>query len=343
MSRSDVAAVVLAAGQSTRMKSKTSKMLHSVCGRPVIRYLIDVIEAVQAHRIVMVVGYQAENIKTELLGKNIEFVLQKERLGTAHAVLQTKEILSDFSGTVLILNGDTPLLTSKEVRELIALHNQSQAGATILSGDVPDPFGYGRIVRDETGCVLEIVEEKDASEEQRKVREINTGIYCFQARDLYGTLSRVSNRNASREYYLTDLVSIFRDQGKPVQALKVTDFRTALGINTRADLAEANRIMRQRILACLMADGVTVVDPHNTYIDFGVSIGRDTVIGPGSVIEGVSLIGEECFIGPFSRIINSTLEDKIYLEGGCFIMGSHLPKGSVVSAFQQIGRDNQQH
>ena len=336
MNKTNLVAVILAAGQSTRMKSKTSKMLHPVCGRSIIRYVIDLVETLQAQQTIMVVGYQAQKIQKELCNTSVKFVYQKEQLGTAHAVSQTKDALSHFSGTVLVLNGDVPLLTFEEITKLIDLHHESQAAATILSGDIPNPFGYGRILRDETGYVLGIIEEKDASEKQKKLKEINTGTYCFDSRFLYDTLSKVDNRNVKKEYYLTDLIALLRQQGKLVQALKVSDFRTALGINTRVDLAEVNRIMRQRLLTQLMLDGVTFIDPHNTYIDFNVKIGQDTVIGPGTVIEGASTIGAQCYIGPSSRIINSTLEDHVYVQGGCFISDSHLPSGLKVLALRQI-------
>ena len=341
MNQTNLVAVILAAGQSTRMKSKISKMLHPVCGRPIIRYVVDLVEALQAQQTLMVVGYQAEKIKKEFSQKSIEFVFQKQQLGTAHAVSQTKEALSHFSGTVLVLNGDVPLLTLEEIKKLIDLHHTSQAAATILSADIPEPFGYGRILRDESGYVLEIVEEKDASEEQKKIKEINTGTYCFESRFLYNTLGKVTNQNVKKEYYLTDLIALLRQQGELVQALKVSDFRTALGINTRVDLAEVNRIMRYRLLTQLMLEGVTFIDPNNTYIDFDVKIGKDTVIGPGAMIEGASFIGAECYIGPFSQIINSTLENRVYVQGGCFISNSHLPTGLQVAALRQIDQRQQ--
>jgi len=341
MNKTNLAAVILAAGQSTRMKSKTSKMLHPVCGRPIIRYVVDLVEALQAQQTIMVVGYQAEKIKKELSQRSIEFIIQKEQLGTAHAVSQTKEVLFHFSGTVLVLNGDVPLLTLEEIKKLIDLHHTSQAAATILSADIPTSFGYGRILRDESGYVLGIVEEKDASEEQKKIKEINTGSYCFESRFLYTTLDKVNNQNVKKEYYLTDLIALLRQQGKLVQALKVSDFRTALGINTRVDLADVNRIMRHRLLTHFMLEGVTIIDPNNTYIDFDVKIGKDTVIGPGAMIGGTSSIGAECYIGPFSQIINSTLEDSVYVQGGCFISNSHLTTGLQVAALRQIDQGQQ--
>lgn len=328
----NLAAIILAAGQSTRMKSQLSKMLHPICGRPIIRYVTDLVDAVSAQRGVIVLGYQADRIQEEISDTKIEFVCQKEQLGTAHAVSQTRDILADFSGTVLILNGDTPLLTSREVTGLIQFHHETQAECTILSSDIPNPFGYGRILRDETGRVLEIVEEKDASEEQKKVKEINGGIYCFDSRSLYDSLSKISNRNAKKEYYLTDSIAILRQEGKLVQALKAADYQSVLGINTRVHLAEATRIMQQRIATQLMEGGVTIVDPNNTLIDFGVRIGQDTTICPGCVIEGSSAIGKNCHIGPFSWIVGATLEDGVQVEGGCFLRDATLAAGSRISS-----------
>jgi len=330
--RAHLAAIILAAGQSTRMKSQLSKVLHPICGRKIIRYITDLVDAVSAQRGVIVLGYQADRIQKELSDTKIEFACQKEQLGTAHAVSQTSDILADFSGTVLILNGDTPLLTSQELTELIRFHHETQAECTILSSDIPNPFGYGRIVRDETGTVLEIVEEKDASEEQKKIKEINSGIYCFDARSLFDSLSKISNRNAKKEYYLTDSIAILRQEGKLVQALKAEDYQAVLGINTRVHLAEATRIMHQRIATQLMEGGVTIVDPNNTYIDFGVRIGQDTTICPGCVIEGNSSIGKNCHIGPFSWIVGTTLEDGVQVEGGCFVRDAILAAGSRISS-----------
>ncbi|MEW5802789.1 MAG: sugar phosphate nucleotidyltransferase [bacterium] len=332
----DVAVVILAAGQSTRMKSQLSKMLHPLCGRPIVRYVTDLVDAVCARRAVMVLGYQADRIQKELQDTRIEFVYQKEQLGTAHAVLQTKDALADFSGVVLVLNGDTPLLTSREVNELVAFHCNSRAACTILSSDIPDPFSYGRILRDETGSVLGIVEEKDASKEQKKIKEINAGIYCFDSRALYDTLNKINNRNAKKEYYLTDSIAILRQEGKVVQAFKAADYRTSLGINTRGNLAEASQIMRQRIATRLMEEGVTIIDPAHTYIDFEVQIGQDTVVWPDCVIEGGSSIGKGCHIGPFSWIVRSTLEDGVYVEGGCILRDSTLSAGSRIPSSGQI-------
>lgn len=337
MKKPNLAAIILAAGQSTRMRSKISKMLHPLCGRPIIRYVTDLVKSLGVQRTIMVVGYQAEKIQQELAGEEIEFVHQKEQKGTAHAVLQAQSLLADFRGQVIILNGDVPLLTDLDLSRLIDYHSKAEAAVTILSSQVPQPFGYGRILRNAQGHILGIVEEKDASEEQRKIQEINTGTYCFDYPQLVTGLPKINNQNAKGEYYLTDIISIFSQQGAVVQALKLEDFRSTLGINTREDLAEINRIMRQRILRTFMLAGVTMIDPVNTYIDFTVKIGRDTVISPGVVIEGHTSIGEECFIGPFSRIVDSTLEDGVYLDGGCFLQGESLAAGVRVAALQRIG------
>ncbi|MEW6381043.1 MAG: sugar phosphate nucleotidyltransferase [bacterium] len=330
MNQPNRAAVILAAGQSTRMKSQLSKVLHPLCGRPIIRYITELVAAVDARPAIIVLGHQAEKIQQELHDVPVEFAYQKEQLGTAHAVSQTREMLADFSGIVLVLNGDTPLLTPREVTDLIQFHQRTQAECTLLSSDVPNPFGYGRILRDEGGGVLGIVEEKDASEQQKKITEINSGIYCFNSRSLYSALSKINNHNAKKEYYLTDSVAILRQEGKLVQALKAADYRTVLGINTRMELAEASRIIRQRIAADLMAEGVTFIDPDNTYIDYGVHVGQDTVIWPYCVIEGHSSIGKGCHIGPFSWIAHAVLEDGVQIEGGCRIQGGMVTAGSRV-------------
>lgn len=340
MSQSDCAAVILAAGQSTRMRSQLSKVLHPLCGRPIIRYITELVALIEARPVIVVVGYQADKIQRELKDvAGVEFVYQKEQLGTAHAVSQTRGILAEFSGTVLILNGDTPLLTPDELSGLIQFHQKMKADCTLLSSDVPNPFGYGRIVRGEGGEVLGIVEEKDASSEQKKITEINSGIYCFNARSLYAALSKINNHNAKGEYYLTDSVAILRREGKSVQALKAADYRTVLGINTRMDLAEASRIIRQRIATQLMESGVTLIDPDTTYIDYGIQVGQDTVIWPCCLIEGRSSIGRSCQIGPFCRIVDVVLEDEVRVEGGCFLRGGTIAAGSTVSIASQACQD----
>jgi len=296
-----VASIILAAGKGTRMKSRLPKVLHGICGKPMLSHVISAASAAGVHRNIVVIGHGAEMVRQKI-GSAVEWVEQVEQLGTGHAVMQAETSLADFQGNVLILCGDTPLITSETLTQLMQNHESAGNAATVLTAVMDDPAGYGRIVRDGHGIVQEIVEHKDATAEQRQITEINTGIYCFDAARLFACLKQISPANAQGEYYLTDVLAILKSQGQKIGAAAVRDSLETLGINNRVQLAEAEKIMRLQILYRLMMDGVTIVDPANTYIDEGVTIGADSVVYPGTVIEGKCSIGPECEIGPYSRL-----------------------------------------
>src|SRR5690606_16508146 len=232
-----------------------------------------------------------------------EFVLQEEQLGTAHAVMQAKEVLGNQNGTTLVICGDTPLITAETMEALIKLHETEKAAATILTAFTDRPDGYGRVIRNSNGTVEKSVEHKDANEEERKVKEINTGTYCFDNQALFEALEEVSNDNVQGEYYLPDVIEILKTKGKSVFAFQTSNFDETMGINDRAALAEAERLMRNRINTIHMQNGVTIIDPTNTYIDSDVKIGKDTIILPGTIIKGQTVIGEDCQIGPNSELV----------------------------------------
>jgi UDP-N-acetylglucosamine diphosphorylase/glucosamine-1-phosphate N-acetyltransferase len=301
-------AIVLAAGQGKRMKSKLYKVLHPVCGKPMVGHVLDAVTEAECERIVVVVGHGAEKVQA-YLGDRAEFALQERQLGTGHAAQQAQALLGGEEGTTVVVCGDTPLVQASTIRSMLKLHAESGAAATVLTASFDNPAGYGRVLRGEDGTVTRIVEHKDCTPEEAKVREINTGTYCFDNRKLFDALSKVNNNNAQGEYYLTDVIGIFREAGETVQAYCTEDLGEAIGVNDRVALAEAERLMRERINRGHLVEGVTIIDPASTYIEASVTIGADTIIYPGTVLRGDTVIGEDCVIGPQADISGSRIGD----------------------------------
>lgn len=294
-------AIILAAGQGTRMKSKLYKVLHPVCGKPMVQHVVDQVVKLNVASIVTIIGHGADLVKAQL-GEQSSYALQEKQLGTAHAVMQAEEMLSNKSGVTVVVCGDTPLITAETIESLIKNHVEKSATATILTAWADDPTGYGRIIRNELGFVKKIVEHKDATEEERGIKEINTGTYCFDNQALFEALKKVSNDNVQGEYYLPDVIEIMKSEGKIVSAFQTNDFEETLGVNDRIALSEAERIMRKRINRTHMSNGVTIIDPDNTYIEPDVEIGSDTILYPGTILKGSTVIGNDCQIGPNSEI-----------------------------------------
>jgi len=301
--------IVLAAGKGTRMKSKLYKVLHPVCGKPMVRHVIDELKQIGADQIITVVGHGADEVKKELKDDS-EFVLQEQQLGTAHAVIQAKELLQDKEGLTLVVCGDTPLLKADTIQAMIDYHISNHSTATILTAVAEDPTGYGRVIRNEQGYVEKIVEHKDASDEEKAVKEINAGTYCFDNASLFHALQKVTNNNIQNEYYLPDVIGILKDAGQTVTAFRTNDFTEIFGINDRVALAQAEKIMQQRINEKHMRNGVTIIDPDHTYIDATVEVGQDTVIYPGTMVKGNTVIGTDCNIGPNSEILNCDIGNR---------------------------------
>jgi bifunctional UDP-N-acetylglucosamine pyrophosphorylase/glucosamine-1-phosphate N-acetyltransferase len=344
-----IVGVVLAAGLGTRMKSETAKVLHAVCGRPMLAYVVDALRGAGATRIVAVVGHQSDRVRREF-GDSLEYVLQAQQLGTGHAVMQAEPLLQGYSGTIVVANGDAPLLQASTLMRFLEHHAARQLAATVLTAVVADPTGYGRVVRDSAGNVTRIVEHKDATGEERAIREINTGMFAFAGPYLFPALSRLGTTNVQGEFYLTDTLAILRSDGHRIGALAVDDPREALGVNDRAQLAEAGGIMRERVLRALMLSGVTVVDPATTYIEPQVKIGRDTVVHPFTYLAGDTTVGEKCSLGPHCQVQRSYLGAGVRVEAaileGCTVgagalVGSlvYLKPGSVVPPHEivQVG------
>ncbi|HEY3092708.1 MAG TPA: bifunctional UDP-N-acetylglucosamine diphosphorylase/glucosamine-1-phosphate N-acetyltransferase GlmU [Vicinamibacterales bacterium] len=332
----EVHVVVLAAGQGTRMKSRLPKVLHPLVGQPLIEHVLQAADEISPSTVTLVIGHGAELVRSDMGNRpNVDFVVQEPQLGTAHALQQAEPRLAGRQGTVVLLSGDVPLLRGATLRRLVEAHQAAKAGATVVTAIVERPYGYGRIVRTK-GRIARIVEERDASPEVRQIREINGGIYAFDLAPLFDALRGIASQNAQGEYYLTDLIAIYRRRKLPVETLVVDNPQEIRGINSRTELAEVSRIVRQTKNEELMAAGVTIVDPATTYIDPDVEIGPDTVIHPGVSIEGQSRVGAACEIHSHVRIVGSEIADKSVILNFCLIIGSRIAEGASVGPFAHL-------
>ena len=321
-------AIILAAGKGTRMKSTLPKVLHKVGGKSMVEHVVRAAKLAGMERQIVIIGHGAEAVRQEI-GESVEFAVQEPQLGTGHAVMQAENALANFHGTAMILCGDTPLLDSNELKNFYERHKQSGASASVLTTILDNPFGYGRIIRDGKGDVLGIVEEKDATEVQKNLHEINTGIYCLECPDLFLILKRLSNNNAQGEYYLTDVIAKLKEMGKKVGAIVTEDHDMVIGINSRRQLAEAENVLRQRILNKWMDEGVTIMDPASTFIEADVEIAPDTVIRPFTWLEGKTKIAKNCEIGPNARLTNVKVGEGTSLQ---FIYAHDCQVGNGVTA-----------
>lgn len=306
--------LVLAAGKGTRMKSALPKPLHLIAGQPMVSYVLEALASLKVDDIYVVVGHQSNLMKKIISHKKIKFIEQKEQLGTGHAVMQAKKFLSKTKGDILVLSGDTPLITLETLKALLETHRESNAAATVLTQMMPDPTGYGRIIRSAKGSILKIVEQKDASPEEVLIKEVNTGTYCFNIHLLFEALKEIKTDNVQKEYYLTDVIGILKKKKCPVYACQGTDYKEVQGVNTREDLAELTKIIYQRVNQKLMQEGVTLIDPATTYIDTTCQIKQDTIIYPGTFIRGQTKVGRNCSLGPNSEISESVVGDNVKIK-----------------------------
>jgi bifunctional UDP-N-acetylglucosamine pyrophosphorylase/glucosamine-1-phosphate N-acetyltransferase len=343
-----LAAVILAAGKGTRMKSALPKVLHPICGQPLLHYPLAAACQAGFGQLKVVVGHGAEKVREQFFADAVEWVEQTEQLGTGHALMCAAESLCDYRGPLLLLCGDVPLLQGENLKQLLNYHQQENAVVTVLTAQVPNPTGYGRIVRDGEQ-ILGIIEEKDASEEQRRITEINSGTYVFDAEFVFEALKGLNTNNAQGEYYLTDVVAAAVAAGKRSRAFSVEDAMEVMGINDRCQLAEAEVLMRWRINAGLMMGGVSMSDPTTVYIDSGVEVGTDTYIHPNVHLHGTTRIGSNCIIEPGVVVSDSTIADNAHLKAGSVIEGSlvgpackigpmaHLRPGTELVGNNKIG------
>jgi bifunctional UDP-N-acetylglucosamine pyrophosphorylase/glucosamine-1-phosphate N-acetyltransferase len=330
----------LAAGKGTRMKSARPKVLHTVGGRTLLDWVLAAARSLSPSSITIVAGHGLDDLKRACAASpDIEIVVQEPQLGTAHAVQQAESVLGGKTGTLLLLYGDVPFLTADTLETLLATHEDRGAAATVLTTLVERPYGYGRIVRNDEG-IERIVEERDASPFERAIREINTGVYAFDLASLFDALREIASSNDQGEYYLTDLVGIYRERHLPVETVTVQDPGEVTGINSRAELAEAGARMRRQKNDALMAAGVTLVDPATAYIDADVSVGEDTVIHPNVYLEGTTKIGSRCTIHSGVRLINTVLGDEVTVNNYCVVTDSRIADGARVGPFVHMRPGN---
>lgn len=326
-------AIILAAGKGTRMKSKYPKVIHKVCGKEMVNHVITVSKKSGVKDIVAILGHESEIVK-EKLAKDTMIAMQTEQLGTGHAVIMAKDYIND-EDTIVVLCGDTPLVKEETLKRLFDYHIENQYHTTVLTTEVSNPTGYGRIIRDENQDLLKIVEQKDANEEEKLAKEINSGIYCFNGKSLRESLDLLDNNNAQGEYYLTDTIQIMRNKGLKVGAYNGSTIEELMGVNSRVELAKAEEIMRKRINEAHMVNGVTIIDINSTYIEADVQIGNDTIVYPGAMLRGNTEIGSNCVIGMNSSITNSKIGDYTEVENST-IVDSTVGENTTVGPYAYL-------
>jgi len=332
-----IAVIILAAGKSTRMKSSIPKALHPICARPMLGYVLDLVKDLKIKKAIAVLGHQQEEVR-KFIGPGIKVVIQKRLLGTADAVKEALPLLRNFKGTVLVLYADNPLLKKETISKLLKYHTENNLDATLLTAKIDEPCGYGRVLRDKYSSICGIAEEKDADDFEKEIKEINTGIICFNKDSLAAALKYVTPDNRKKEYYLTDIIGILYKKGGLVDSVRITDINEALGINSRSDLARANSIMQRRINEEFMRNGITIVDPGSTFIGYGARIGRDSTIYPFTVIERGVRIGRRCRVGPFAHLREGTeLKDDALAGNFIEIARSKLGVKTLVKHFCYLG------
>ncbi len=333
--------LILAAGLGTRMKSDLAKVLHRLDGRPLINHVCRTATALAPENIYVVIGHQGEEVKTAVLNEldeqQVVFVTQEKQLGTGDAVNAARQYLEEKDSTLVVLSGDVPMIRPETLAALVQQHHRKAAACTILTVWLIDPAGYGRIVRDEAGVFERIVEQKDATDEEKQISEINAGIYCFDTRLLFSALSAVQNNNSQGEYYLTDVPSLLRDAGEDVAVFQFGDSHEIEGVNDRVQLADLERILQRRTISKLMLDhGVTFIDPKNAYVSAQASIGRDTVIYPNVTIEGATAVGERCTIRSGTRMTNARIGNGVEIRDNCLIIDSEVADDCTVGPMAHL-------
>jgi len=332
----DLGVIILAAGEGKRMKSGRPKVVHSLSGKPLLAYVLETARRLKPKKLAVVVGHGAEEVKKACSEDAITWVLQEKQLGTGHAVGCTGKIFEGFSGEVLILSGDVPLISKGSLLELLRCHREQNAVLTFVSASLAEPAGYGRVLRDDKDSLLGIVEERDASEKEKQIREINAGIYAASARFLFDALKGLSNRNQQGEYYLPDVVGVALKNGQTVGTVHAEDPREILGINTREELAFMERTLQERINRKWMESGVTFQDPQTTYIEEGVRIGQDTFIGPNTHLLGHTVVGERCRIDGNAYVTNAKLGNQVHLRFSVVLTDCRIEEGAVIGPFAHL-------
>jgi len=332
----NIACIILAAGRGTRMKSSLPKVLHRISGRTMLEYVLELVRPFSFKPTIVVVGYKGKDVAR--FAKGVKIVTQKRLLGSGNAVLSAKDALKKFRGDVVILYGDTPFIRQQTLNGLIEQHKSKDAACTVLTTRLKDPTGYGRILRDDRGDIVRIVEENELLPNDKVINEINIGAYCFNAENLFEALKGVKTDNKKKEYYLTDIIALLRKKNLKIESIYTDNEEEALGINSREELSRAERIMRDRALKKFLEEGVTIIDPSNTYIDISCAIGKDTVVKPFTIIEENVKIGSNCIIGPFARIRPRTkLSDRVEIGNFVELVRSVISSGTKIKHHSYIG------
>lgn len=335
-SRSPLAVVIIGAGKGTRMRSEIAKVLHPLAGVPLITHVLKLGSQLHPSHLITVVGHQADDVRATCEPFASVCVEQSVQLGTGHAVAQAEPLLSSFRGDVLVLYGDVPLLQPETIHALLKEHCEQRASVTVLTAFLDNPTGYGRIIRDANGNILRIVEERDANDNEKLVREVNSGIYCMDATFLFPALRTIGHNNAQGEQYLTDLIAVAVQNNHRVAHIVASQPYEIHGVNTRLDLSHLESIVRRQLCQQHMLNGVTILDPTTTVIDLQVQIGQDTVLQPGTHILGNSIIGRHCRIGPHVVIDNSLIGDSVSIEPFCFVVQATIPAAESVTSFTRL-------
>ena len=332
----EIGVILMAAGQGTRMRSGLPKVLHPLCGKPLFLHALATARELNPSRIALVIGHGAEQVRLAYSANDASWVIQEQQLGTGHAVLCAENAFHDFTGDVVILSGDVPLIRARTLRAMIEHHRRQKAALTLLTAVLDQPKGYGRILRDERGRLVSIVEEKDAGDAQRKIHEVNAGVYVASAQFVFAALSGVKNHNQQGEYYLPDIVALGLDQGKVIETMRVDDAREMMGVNTREELAVMEKTLRESINQKWMLAGVTLEDPETTYIDEDVSIGKDTVIGPNTHLKGKTVIGERCQIDGSAFLTDAAVGDEVHLRFSVVMSHCRIARGAIIGPFAHL-------
>jgi bifunctional UDP-N-acetylglucosamine pyrophosphorylase / glucosamine-1-phosphate N-acetyltransferase len=332
----ELGVILLAAGQGTRMKSNLPKVLHPLAGRPLFLYALATAQGLNPKQVAIIIGHGADAVRSVYPGNNVAWITQEQQLGTGHAVLCAREAFEGLNGEVIILSGDVPLIQELTLRMMVEHHRSRNAAVTLLTASLDKPEGYGRILRDGRDAITGIVEEKDATSAQRQIREVNAGIYVAAAPFVFTALSKVKNHNQQGEYYLPDIVAISLDQGENVETVRVGDVREMMGVNTREELAFMEKNLRQSINKKWMLAGVTLKDPDTTYIDDGVTVGRDTVIGPNTQLRGKTVVGERCQIDGSAFLTDAEIGDEVHLRFAVVMTGCRVEQGAIIGPFAHL-------
>ena len=333
----NIAVIILAAGRGTRMKSDMPKVLHEVHGRPMLYFVLEAVKkALPSSKKIIVIGHKARDVKNA--SPSFKTITQGRLLGSGDAVKKTEKYLSKFKGDIVVIYGDMPLTDSRTIKKLFEIHKKDRASLTILTAELNDPSGYGRVLRNDAGDIIKITEETDLEALDKEIKEINVGLYCFDKKDLFGALRKLKKNSKKKEYYLTDAIEVLSEGNKKISYLSTEGTKEVLGINSKSDLARANKMMKEKVLKRFMREGITIIDTDSVFIDKDAKIGRDTIIYPNTIIEKNVKIGKNCRIGPFARIReNTAIADNAEIGNFVELVRTRVSSGAKIKHMTYLG------